>query len=130
MSTNNRKKPVVLLIDDNEVFLRSMESQLKSDEYELATLNDGYFLFDKIDEISPSLIILDIQMPRLDGTKTCRTLKNNEKYKDIPIIISTGTEDSIEEQKVKMFGAIEYVVKPYDTDSFKKILVKHLKERS
>lgn len=120
------KKKTILLVDDHEIFLQAMISNIESPDYEIKTLNDGYYLFEAIEKEKPDLIVLDMQMPKLDGVKTCRTLKNSEEYKDIPIIISTGTEDSVEEQKVKMFGAAEYVVKPYDYNKFKKVIRKYL----
>lgn len=120
------KKPLILFVDDHEIFLQAVHGNISSEDYDIKTLSDGYYIFDEIDKNKPQLIVLDMQMPKIDGVKTCRTLKNNSEYKDIPIIISTGTEDSVEEQKVKMFGAADYVVKPYNYDEFKALIRKHL----
>lgn len=122
----SEKKKTILFVDDHEIFLQAMKSNIESPDYEIKTLNDGYYLFDEVEKEKPALIVLDMQMPKMDGIKTCRALKNSEEYKDIPIIISTGTEDSVEEQKVKMFGASDYVVKPYDYNKFKALIRKHL----
>lgn len=121
-----KNKKTILLVDDHEIFLQAMISNIVSPDYKIKTLSDGYYLFDEIEKEKPDLIVLDMQMPRLDGEKTCRALKNSEEYKDIPIIISTGTEDSVEEQKVKMFGAVEYLIKPYDYNKFKALIRKYL----
>lgn len=121
---NNKK--IVLLVDDDAVFLKTVSEQLKNNDYEIKTLNDGYYLFDEISKNKPSLIVLDIQMPKLDGEKACRTLKNSEEYKHIPVIISTATADTIVEQKVKMYGAVEYVTKPYYIPEFQLLIKKYL----
>lgn len=124
----SKNKKTVILVDDAKTFLKSMEVELQSEDYEFKTLTDGYYLFDEIERNKPALIILDIQMPKFDGEKTCRVLKNSEEYKDIPIIISTGTADTIAEQKAKMFQADEYITKPYDYPKLKEKIKKYLNQ--
>lgn len=121
-----KEKKVIYLVDDHNNFLKSMESHLRSDNYDIVLLNDGYYLFAEMEKRLPSLIILDMQMPKLGGTEACRIIKNHPKYKDIPIIISTGTDDSIEEQKVRMLGASEYIVKPYNVKELNDMIKNYL----
>lgn len=121
-----KDKQVIYLVDDHNNFLKSMESHLRSDKYDIVLLNDGYYLFAEMEKRKPSLIILDMQMPKLGGIEACRIIKNHAEYKDIPIIISTGTDDSIEEQKVRMLGASEYIVKPYNVEKLNNMIKNYL----
>jgi CheY-like chemotaxis protein len=60
----------------------------------------------------PSLIILDLNMPRLNGTQTLKALKSNDRYKDIPVIIFSTSVNAIEMNECMKTGAASYVVKP------------------
>jgi CheY-like chemotaxis protein len=60
----------------------------------------------------PSLIVLDLNMPRMNGTQTLKMLKNDERFKDIPVIIFSTSVNTIEMQECLKTGAASYVVKP------------------
>ena len=64
------------------------------------------------DEQLPSLIILDLNMPRMNGTQTLKALKDNYRYKDIPVIIFSTSVNVIEMQECMEIGASSYVTKP------------------
>lgn len=64
------------------------------------------------DDQLPSLIILDLNMPRMNGTQTLKALKDNYRYKDIPVIIFSTSVNAIEMQECMEIGASSYVTKP------------------
>jgi CheY-like chemotaxis protein len=70
------------------------------------------YLDDIIDDQLPSLIILDLNMPRMNGTQTLKSLKDNLRYCDIPVIIFSTSVNTIEMQECMEIGATSYITKP------------------
>ena len=60
----------------------------------------------------PCLIVLDLNMPKMNGTQTLRHLKDNDRYKDIPVVIYSTSMNSLEKEKCLTLGAHSYVIKP------------------
>jgi adenylate cyclase len=103
----------VLLVDDNPTNLQVLYQALEEQGYELLIALGGQEALDIAAEAMPSLILLDINMPGMDGFETCRRLKANEKTKEIAVIFLSardGLEDKIEGLKL---GAVDYVSKPF-----------------
>jgi CheY-like chemotaxis protein len=80
-------------------------------------VEDGEKLILWLDEVEagtslPSLIVLDLNMPRMNGTQTLKALKNNSRYKNIPVIIFSTSVNIIEMDECLKIGAVSYVVKP------------------
>jgi len=85
-------KKKVLVIDDDQAIIDSTTAILESN-YEVETAMNGKAGLEKVDSFKPDVIILDLLMPGVDGFDVCRTLKEDEKYKGIPIIaLSSFTE--------------------------------------
>ncbi len=78
----------VLVVDDEEDFLFTMEYWLKSKGYEVKTANDGFQAIDIAKEFDPNIIILDINMPGIDGVETLRRIR--EFNKEVPVLIITA----------------------------------------
>jgi CheY-like chemotaxis protein len=66
----------------------------------------------------PSLVVLDLNMPRLSGTQTLRELKNIPHYKDIPVIIFSSSLNVIEMHECRQLGALSYMVKPFTYEEY------------
>ena len=107
----NQKK-VIFIVDDSIVNLTVGESAL-SDFYDVFTLNSGERLFKILQKITPDLILLDIEMPVLDGHEILRRLKANPETTDIPVIFLTGLSDEQTENIGLSLGAADYISKPF-----------------
>jgi sigma-B regulation protein RsbU (phosphoserine phosphatase) len=68
-----------------------------------------------VDDAPPDLILLDVRMPELDGFEVCKKLKESPKTLDIPIIFITGLDDELEKIKGLQYGAVDYLIKPYNS---------------
>ncbi len=68
------------------------------------------------DSLLPKLIVLDLNMPILNGTQTLINIKQNKRFRNIPVIIFSTSENESEKRKCMNFGALEYVVKPITYD--------------
>lgn len=109
----------ILLADDDPEDRQIMAETFG--ELELSEIihfvDNGESAIDYLDQIEngqllPTLIILDLNMPRLNGTQTLKALKNNQRYKHIPVIIFSTSVNGIEMNECMKSGAASYVVKP------------------
>jgi putative two-component system response regulator len=107
-------KRVVLVVDDVTENIAILVEILK-DAYKVRVAKDGERAL-KIAQASPSpdIILLDVEMPGIDGYETCRRLKSIEATRDIPVIFVTGHSDEQERAKGLALGAVDYLTKPVD----------------
>ncbi len=104
-------KKRILIVEDT-LSTRELEKNiLETQGYLVDTAVDGLDALNRVTQVSYDLIIADIQMPRMDGFEFCRTIKKNEKYKDIPIVIVTALENDDDKRKGIEVGAAAYIIK-------------------
>lgn len=89
----------IIIVDDDELEFEKFKKEFKDDNISIEYIKDSEFAFNKIAEVLPDLIILDLMMPKIDGITLSHKLKSNVKTKNIPIIISTAKDLSAEEKK-------------------------------
>lgn len=103
----------VLIVEDNEDILILLRNMLKDKGYQVLTAEDGAKALQIAREADPRLILLDLTIPKIDGYKVCKMLKESEDTKYIPIIIIT-CKSSTEEQIMGLeVGADDYIIKPF-----------------
>jgi putative two-component system response regulator len=102
----------IILVDDNPSNLRTGKNVL-SEKYEVYTVPSAAKLFDLLEDIKPAMILLDIEMPEMNGYETIKILKDGENTKDIPVIFLTGKTDTDNELEGLTLGAIDYITKPF-----------------
>lgn len=103
----------ILVVDDEPHLVKLLQARLEKNGYSVIVASDGQEALDKTYQENPDLIILDIMLPHIDGYHVCKTLRSDEKYKAIPIIMLTGRTLA---QDIKMgmeLGAVSYVQKPF-----------------
>ncbi len=89
------EKKTILIIDDEPDTLTYFRTLLEDNGYITVTAENGEEGLKRLEELTPDLITLDISMPEMSGIKYYRTLRENEKWKSIPIIIVTGVSDNL-----------------------------------
>ena len=110
--TANFKKPRILIVDDNFVIRDLIKSFYEEYDFELIEAVNGQEAVEMARACTPDLILLDIQMPVLNGYEAAAILKNDEAVKDIPILVITGQErEEVEERINGMYDG--YVSKPF-----------------
>ena len=108
------KKPTILVVDDMTTTLLLIHDLLK-DTYEVKIAKSGAKALEILE--SPNdidLILLDIEMPDINGYDICKRIKNNETIKNIPIIFITGRTSQEDEEYGLNLGAIDYITKPFN----------------
>lgn len=111
--THKRAKRV-LLVDDSLVIQRLVQSRLSVDNFEVITASDGARALEIVSDVKPDVILLDVDMPIMNGYDTCRHLKDKPDTKLIPIIFLTAQGKTDDKVKGLDLGAIDYVTKPFD----------------
>lgn len=106
------EKDSILIIDDDP-FSAVLVSEFLATEYHVSIVNNAEEGLAQASSLTPpNLILLDIEMPNIDGYETCRCLKANVKTRDIPIIFLTVKNDTVNEAYGLELGAVDYIHKP------------------
>ncbi len=112
----------ILLVEDNPVNMRLIKLTLKNDNYCFIEAVNGEEALTLAESHIPDLIVLDIQIPKIDGYEVARRLKNDNRTKAIPIIALTAHAMKGDEEKIINSGCDMYVSKPFDTQKFKTLV--------
>lgn len=102
----------ILLVDDDALLVRMYQKKLENDGYIVATADDGETALQRVQELKPDLILLDIMMPKLNGLDVLAILKENQATANIPVILLTNVGGSDEDaQRGLEMGAVAYLIK-------------------
>ena len=116
----------VLIIEDNEQNMYLIKYILEDGGYGVRWASDGKEGIELAAVIRPDLILLDIQLPTMDGYAVARNLRRNPDLADIPIIAVTSYAMPGDREKAMEAGCSGYIEKPIDPDSFEEQVEKHL----
>jgi putative two-component system response regulator len=116
----------ILLVDDNTTNLQLLNETLDGLGYKLLIAKNGKTALSIAQKASPSLILLDIMMPEMDGYEVCRRLKADENTRHIPIIFISALVDEEDEAKGLGMGAVDYITKPINPELVRARVRNHL----
>ncbi len=124
MNANSDK--IIMIIDDNPMNLLLTSKILEGFGYQTRTAESGKEGLLKMENEVPSLILLDISMPEMDGYEVCEEIKKNDKWHDIPVIFLTA--NTLTEDLVKGFekGGVDYITKPFKSEELHVRVKTHL----
>ena len=114
----------LLLVEDNKINQQIATELLLAMGMQVSIANNGLEALDMLKEKQFSLVLMDIQMPKLDGYQTTRCIRQNPKYKDLPIIAMTAFAMSGDKEKCIQIGMNDYVSKPIDPKSLFAAIIK------
>ncbi|MGC1306010.1 MAG: response regulator [Phormidesmis sp.] len=103
----------ILIVDDNPTNLEVLSESLSEEGFQVAVAIDGESALEQVNYHRPSLILLDVMMPGIDGFETCQRLKENPDTHSIPVIFMTALSDTQHKVRGLLLGAIDYVTKPF-----------------
>ncbi len=109
-----QNKPLILVVDDDDFQHRVVEKILGHDLYQLAFASGGEEALCFLEGAHADLILLDVQMPGLDGLETIRRLKSVPRLAQVPVLMISGDMDSKVVAQCLQEGASDFVVKPFD----------------
>jgi DNA-binding response OmpR family regulator len=112
----------ILVAEDDKFLASAYRVKLTKANFEVKIVANGKDALDSLESFVPDLIILDLMMPGIDGFTVLETIKKNEKYKGIPVLVASNLGESEDIVKATKLGASDYIVK---TDlSMKKLIEK------
>ncbi len=103
----------ILVADDDESLVKTLTWILKEHGYEVAVCPGGDGLLTKLEEVKPALLLLDIMMPKVDGLQLLERLKQDEKYKDLPVLMVSSMPPEDATVKALGLGAADFIAKPF-----------------
>ncbi|GHU44823.1 two-component system response regulator [Spirochaetia bacterium] len=106
------EKKIIMMVDDNVTNL-TMGKNILKDTYNVFPVNSAAMLFELVGKVSPDLILLDIEMPDMDGFAAIKKLKAENATCDIPVIFLTSRNDSASELNGLSLGAADFISKPF-----------------
>ncbi len=115
----------VMVIDDSKTIRRTAESLLKKAGCEVLTATDGFEALALIADSHPDLIFVDIMMPRLDGYQTCALIKNNDVFKNTPVIMLSSKDGLFDRARGRIVGSQEYLTKPFTKEELLEAIRRH-----
>ena len=118
----------VMVVEDNEKNRKLMRVLLKSKGYNVIEATTGEEAISTLKKQKPDIILMDIQLPGIDGITLVKQIKADANTNDIPIIAVTAFAMKGDEQKILSFGCNGYISKPIDTHELLNIIEQHLRK--
>lgn len=125
---DEKRKTKVLIVDDDPETIDILGNTLPKDFRRQFALSGEKALeiLASSDDL-PDLILLDVMMPGMDGYKVCRTIKLDERLKDIPIIFISAIDETFDKVKAFAFGGVDYITKPFQREEVMARILTHLR---
>ncbi len=107
----------ILVVDDEPDIVRIVVKIMEARGHQVATARDGIEAIELIKANPPEVVILDLNLPKLDGFELCRQIKSNPATAHVPVVMMTAAYVSVDDARIgHAVGADEYVVKPFLKD--------------
>lgn len=107
------RRPLVLVVDDSVTVRKAATQFLEKSGYDVATAKDGQEALEFLGAHRPAAMLLDVEMPRMDGFECARTVRDSSKNKDLPIIMITSRQAAKHRQRAESLGVNGYLSKPF-----------------
>ncbi len=117
----------VVCIDDNFTILQRISDFLDSAYFQVFTVQKSCAALDKIISVQPDMILMNVDMPDVDGHDLCRMVRCNQTFKNTPIIMVTNNYSLVDRAKARFYGATDYMTKPFTQDALNRMVFKHLR---
>ena len=116
----------ILVVDDMATDRAAVVKFLESNGYACATADSGSAALEHVKQETPSLVLLDVVMPQVDGFATCRRLKKDPQTAGVPVVILTGKDQPSDEFWARRQGADGFMNKPFDGEALLSTIHQHL----
>jgi len=103
----------ILIVDDNPINLDLLSSMLQKQDYRVRVATNGMRALAAARSVQPDLVMLDINMPEMDGYEVCRRLKAGDFTRDVPVIFISALDEAMDKVKAFQSGGADYVTKPF-----------------
>jgi CheY-like chemotaxis protein len=118
----------ILVVEDNELNMKLVKGLIKIGKYRMLEATDAESGIEQIREQRPDLVLMDIQLPGMDGLSATKIIKEDPSLKDIPVVALTSYAMQGDEEKALEAGCTGYIAKPIDTRKFLETVSQYLKD--
>ena len=123
-------RPQILIVDDLPANLGVLLGVLDGAGYDILVATSGESALARLAYMQPDLILLDVNMPGLDGYETCRRLKTDARWRDVPVLFLTAQDDPVDKVRGFEAGAVDYITKPLHAEEVLARVRAHLQIRA
>lgn len=116
----------ILVVDDSPTIRKLISLKLQKCGHETVCAVDGVDALEKINDVVPDLVLLDITMPRMDGYQVCKLIRGNEATKDVPVVMISGKDGFFDKVRGKMVGTSDYITKPFGPETLMRTVNEYL----
>jgi CheY-like chemotaxis protein len=116
----------ILVVDDSPVVVEAVRDALIKDGYSVLAAADGIEALDIVKQNHVDLILLDIDMPRMNGYQLCKLLKRDKKFREIPVVMLTAKSSDADRMWGVKAGTDEYLTKPFNYAKVKELMGRFL----
>lgn len=116
------KNRTILVVDDSATVRKLVAGKLEKSGHEVICAVDGVDALEKLQDMIPDLILLDINMPRMDGYQVCKLIRTNETTKDVPVVMISGKDGFFDKVRGRMAGTTGYITKPFGPETLMKTI--------
>lgn len=118
--------PTVLVVDDSPTVRKIVQMTLEREHIRVIMASDGLSALACVADEVPALILLDVQLPRMDGYHICQIIRKHLQYRQIPIIMLSGKDSLFDKIRGRLAGSTEYLTKPFDSEELVQTVKKYL----
>lgn len=118
--------PTVLVVDDSPTVRKIVQMTLQREHIRVITASDALSALTAVADEMPALILLDIQLPRMDGYNICQIIRKHMQFRSIPIIMLSGKDGLFDKMRGRLAGSTEYLTKPFDSAELVQTVKKYL----
>ncbi|HSK73395.1 MAG TPA: response regulator [Pyrinomonadaceae bacterium] len=116
------KDRMILVVDDSPTVRKLISGKLEKSGHTVICAVDGMDAMSKLNDFVPDLILLDINMPRMDGYQVCKLIRGNETTKDVPVVMISGKDGFFDKVRGRMAGTTGYITKPFGPETLMKAI--------
>lgn len=120
----------VLVVDDDEAMRNGIKRILESEDFKVITAADGIELSRILESTPLELILLDVNLPWVDGFKLCELIQSHKELKKVPLVFVSASKNKDDIDRGFAVGASDYITKPFDADYILSIVGKLLRKKS
>jgi chemosensory pili system protein ChpA (sensor histidine kinase/response regulator) len=122
--------PLIMVVDDSLTVRKITGRLLERAGYRVLTARDGIDALEQLKQATPAVILADIEMPRMDGFELVRTLRNEPRWADLPVIMITSRIAAKHRQLAQELGVADYLGKPYDETALLALIARLVQDQS
>lgn len=121
------KGKTILVVDDSPTILKLIAGKLEKCGHDVFCSGNGEEAMERLQDLVPDLVLLDINMPKMDGYQVCKLIRARETTKDIPVVMISGKDGFFDKVRGKMAGTSGYITKPFGPETLMKVVESYLK---